>query len=133
MEVENDRLYKKSQKKVSDHNRNCLCCRIISISTQTLYEHKIATEMASELSSESEPKEEYKEYKINIEEFISDFSREKLTYLLRLRKQGFSDQQIRALYPLLKSDIYSYVEVTEMFDASMSADEIEQLSIQLTA
>ena len=109
----------------SDNNINNL--------TQTLYEHKIATEMASELSSESEPKEEYKEYKINIEEFISDFSREKLTYLLRLRKQGFSDQQIRALYPLLKSDIYSYVEVTEMFDASMSADEIEQLSIQLTA
>lgn len=106
----------------SDNNINNL--------TQTLYEHKIATEMASELSSESEPKEEYK---INIEEFISDFSREKLTYLLRLRKQGFSDQQIRALYPLLKSDIYSYVEVTEMFDASMSADEIEQLSIQLTA
>lgn len=106
----------------SDNNINNL--------TQTLYEHKIATEMASELSSESELKEEYK---INIEEFISDFSREKLTYLLRLRKQGFSDQQIRALYPLLKSDIYSYVEVTEMFDASMSADEIEQLSIQLTA
>ena len=106
----------------SDNNINNL--------TQTLYEHKIATEMASELSSESEPKEEYK---INIEEFITDFSREKLTYLLRLRKQGFSDQQIRALYPLLKSDIYSYVEVTEMFDASMSADEIEQLSIQLTA
>lgn len=106
----------------SDNNINNL--------TQTLYEHKIATEMASELSSESEPK---KEYKINIEEFISDFSREKLTYLLRLRKQGFSDQQIRALYPILKSDIYSYVEVTEMFDASMSADEIEQLSIQLTA
>ena len=106
----------------SDNNINNL--------TQTLYEHKIATEMASELSSESELKEEYK---INIEEFISDFSREKLTYLLRLRKQGFSDQQIRALYPLLKSDIYSYVEITEMFDASMSADEIEQLSIQLTA
>lgn len=106
----------------SDNNINNL--------TQTLYEHKIATEMASELSSESELKEEYK---INIEEFISDFSREKLTYLLRLRKQGFSDQQIRALYPLLKSDIYSYVEVTEMFDSSMSADEIEQLSIQLTA
>ena len=106
----------------SDNNINNL--------TQTLYEHKIATEMASELSSESELK---KEYKINIEEFISDFSREKLTYLLRLRKQGFSDQQIRALYPLLKSDIYSYVEVTEMFDASMSADEIEQLSIQLIA
>ena len=106
----------------SDNNINNL--------TQTLYEHKIATEMASELSSESELKEEYK---INIEEFINDFSREKLTYLLRLRKQGFSDQQIRALYPILKSDIYSYVEVTEMFDASMSADEIEQLSIQLTA
>ena len=109
----------------SDNNINNL--------TQALYEYRIAMEMTSTSESEKERNEQEQEFRIDIEDFLNSFSREKLTYLLRLRKQGFSDLQIKALYPLLKSDNYSYADVTDMFDSSMPVEEIEQLSIQLTA
>lgn len=103
--------------------------------TQILYDYKIALMMQQEQECSKNEHEECMhepEFKIDINDFINKFSREELPILLRLRKQGFNDKQIQSLYPLFYGG-YTYTDIIEMFDSSMTAQEINDISVQLTA
>lgn len=103
--------------------------------TQLMYEHKVAARLENEKKikqAENTDKDEKETFRINIDSFVKEFSREALLSLLKLRKQGFSDEQIYELYPLFKSN-YSAADITEIFDSSMSCKELHEISRQLTA
>lgn len=100
--------------------------------TQLIYEHKIAVRLQSERKKEQQSiKDEEKTFRINIDSFVNEFSKEALLSLLKLRKQGFTDKQIKEMYPLFKIN-YDVSDITEIFDSSMTAEEIHEISAQLT-